>query len=198
MVISKNVFKDIRNTRTKRFLRSIYSLGTIAFMLSGCSFRGVYLYESSDQGTPLNSGEHRNFHFFTKDPNYDTGINLQSGANYSLDITILSYWIDSHIEKNEDQESIDERGFANSVMPYEFLGLTRRSKEHRWFELMLYQSRCSRESLRGISELNVNGENGSYNFTAACDGELTLFVNDSHGFYGNNVGYANITLSRVN
>ena len=117
MVTSKNFIKDTRNARTKRFMRSIYSLGTIAFMLSSCSFRGIYLYESSDQGTPLNGGEHRNFHFFTKDPNYDTGINLQSGANYSLDITILSYWIDSYIEKNEDQESLDERGFANSVMP---------------------------------------------------------------------------------
>ena len=192
MVTSKSIVKIMR------FTRSISCLSAIAFLLSSCSFPGIYLYESSDQGTPLNSGEQTNFHFFTKDPNYDTGINLQSGANYTLDITILSYWIDSYIEKNEDQEPLDERGFANSVMPYEFLGLPRRSKEHRWFELMLYQSRCSRESIRGITELRVNEEDGSYNFTAACDGELTLFVNDSHGFYGNNVGYANIALSRVN
>ncbi|MCH8264327.1 MAG: hypothetical protein IIC10_02935 [Proteobacteria bacterium] len=39
---------------------------------------------------------------------------------------------------------------------------------------------------------------GVYSFVAACDGKLTLFVNDSYGFYGSNADFANISLSRVN
>lgn len=181
----------------KKFTKSIPAVAAVAFTLSSCTFPGIRLYENSDQGETLNVGDARNVHFFTKDPNFDTGINLQSGARYTMDITILSYWIDSYIEKNENHEPLDERGFANSLMPFEFLASTKRVYGSRWFELMLYQSRCSRESLRGVTELEVD-ESGGYNFVAACDGELTLFVNDSRGFYGNNLGYANISLSRVN
>ncbi|MDD9891783.1 MAG: hypothetical protein OXU66_11325 [Gammaproteobacteria bacterium] len=182
---------------SKKIARPIVLAGLAALTLASCSFPGIRLYESSDQGESLNVGEAKNVHFFTKDPNFDTGINLQSGARYAMDIKILSYWIDSYIEENENREPLDERGFANSVMPFEFLASTKRVNGSRWFELMLYQSRCSRESLRGVTELEVD-ESGSYNFVATCDGELTLFVNDSHGFYSNNVGYANIALSRVN
>lgn len=177
----------------KSFLISI----SLLLILSSCQFPGIRLYESSDQGQPLNVGESTNVHFFTRNPNFNTGINLQSGSRYEMDITILSYWIDSYIDRNENDEPLDERGFANSLMPLELLASTKRSWDHRWFELMLYQSRCSRQSLYGVTDLEVD-EDGSYNFVAACDGELTLFVNDSHGFYGNNVGYANISLSRVN
>ncbi|NKB32859.1 MAG: hypothetical protein GKR91_07150 [Pseudomonadales bacterium] len=181
----------------KKFTKSVFSVCILTLTLSSCTFPGIRLYENNDQGEQLNVGQASNVHFFTKDPSFDTGIDLQSGARYALDITILSYWIDSHIEENENNEPLDERGFANSVMPFEFVAATKRSNSHRWFELMLYQSRCSRDSLRGVTELEVD-ESGSYNFVAACDGELTLFVNDSHGFYSNNVGYANISLSRVN
>jgi len=181
----------------KKITRSILLGSVLVLTLASCTFPGIRLYESSDQGESLNVGEAKNVHFFTKDPNFETGINLQSGARYVMDIAILSYWIDSYIEENENQEPLDERGFANSVMPFEFLAATKRVNGSRWFELMLYQSRCSRESLRGVTELEVD-ESGSYNFVAACDGELTLFVNDSRGFYSNNVGYANIALSRVN
>jgi|TARA_B110000196_G_scaffold317718_1_gene331437 hypothetical protein len=61
-----------------------------------------------------------------------------------------------------------------------------------------FQPNCVSDSLRGVTDLNVDEASGSYNFVAACDGKLTLFVNDSYGFYGNNVGFANISLSRVN
>ena len=40
--------------------------------------------------------------------------------------------------------------------------------------------------------------NGGYGLVAACDGKFTLSANDSDGFYGNNVGFANISLSWVN
>ena len=181
----------------KKVAKSVFTFCVVTFILSSCSFPGIRLYESSFQGEPLNVGEEKNVHFFTKDPNFGTGINLQFGARYTMDISILSYWIDQIYDQNENGEPINEMGFANSVMRYEWLTSTKRSPDHNWFELMLYQSRCSRNSLRGVSDLEVD-DSGSYNFVAACDGELTLFVNDSRGFYGNNVGYANISLSRLN
>lgn len=181
----------------KQIAELILIVNTIAFTLSSCTFPGIRIYESSYQGEELNVGDTSNFHFFTNDPNFDTGINLQSGSHYVMDITILSYWADSYIEKNGDREQLNESGFANSLMPLEFLALTKRSHDHHWFELMLYQSRCSRDSLHGVTELEVD-KDGSYNFVAVCDGELTLFVNDTFGFYSNNIGYASISLSRLN
>ena len=83
-------------------------------------------------------------------------------------------------------------------MPVQWLGWTRRSRSHNWFELMLMQPACRSGSLRGVSDLSIDEASGSYNFVATCDGNLTLFVNDSFGFYSNNAGYANIGLTRVN
>jgi hypothetical protein len=166
--------------------------------VGGCSLPHIQLFDNAEPGLALGSGEQVALHFFTRDPHYDSGIDLRSGARYNLDITILSYWIDGNIEHNEADEPLDERGFDNSLMPWEWIGMTRRSRQHRWFELMLYQPDCKRDSLRGITDLDLDEDNGSYNFVAACDGKLTLFVNDSHGFYSNNTGYANIALSRTN
>lgn len=189
--------------RTVRFL--VFSV--LAIGSSGCSLPGIVIFDDADPGISLGAGENANVHFFTTEANFDTGINLQSGNRYELNITILSYWIDSYIDRNEDNEPLDERGFSDSrmmlefedtVIPFVFARLTKRSYYHRWFELMLYQPNCKRDSLRGVTDLSIDADSGGYNFVAACDGKLTLFVNDSHGFYGNNVGYANISLSRVN
>ena len=83
-------------------------------------------------------------------------------------------------------------------MPLAAMALLKRSRDHNWFELMLLQANYKGSSLRGISDLNFDEASGSYNFVATCDGKLSLSVNDSHGFYGNNSGFASISLSRVN
>jgi len=167
-------------------------------LLASCAVPVVNLFSDADGGTNLGSGESSTVHFFTNDANFDTGVNLQAGQSYALDIALLSNWIDAYIEENEIGEELDETGFANSVMPLEFLGVTRRSRSHRWFELMMYQPNCGRESLRGVTDLNSDEESGAYRFVATCDGNLRLFVNDSPGFYTNNTGYASIRLSRLN
>lgn len=146
----------------------------------------------------LAPGESRSIDFFTSSHNLDSGILLQEGTRYSLAIVTLSHWIDGDIKSNENGEPLDQRGFSNALMPFAHLGIFRRSPDHRWFELMLYQAGCKSESLRGISELIMDESMGSYQFVAPCDGKLALFVNDSYGFYGNNAGYANIALSRSN
>jgi len=165
-----------------------------AATVTGCNTAGIPFFTTNDTSAVLAAGESANTHFFTSEMNHDSGIALEAGARYTVDITILSHWIDSDIETNEADQPLDEKGFANSLMPWQWTGLTRRSQSHNWFELMLKQPGCS---VLGVSDLE-NNDNGGYNFTANCSGQLRLFVNDTVGFYGNNVGYANITVSRLN
>lgn len=169
-----------------------------AFTLTACATPAWLPFGNNDSGQALAPGEQATLHFFTKDPAFDTGLRLQSGATYQLDVKLLSHWIDSDIERNERAEKLDEKGFDNSLMRAEWMGWLRRSRTHNWFELMLMQPNCKSGSLKGVSDLTIDEASGSYNFVATCDGNLTLFVNDSHGFYSNNAGYANIALSRVN
>lgn len=149
-------------------------------------------------GEPLSPGESATLHFFTVEPNFDTGVGLTGGSSYSLNLSLLSNWNDAHIGENENGEELDELGFADSVMPYEWVSKLKRSANNRWFELMLYQPNCRQESMKGVSELRYDSESGDYNFVASCTGPLSLFVNDTRGFYGNNSGFANIVLTRVN
>lgn len=151
----------------------------------------------ADPGAVLMPGEKATLQFFTNIPNFDTEVGLQANTRYALRINLLSHWVDSTIDKNENEQPLDQYGFADSVMPIPAVSLLKRSREHNWFELMLVQANCKRSSLTGISDLTFDEASGSYNFVATCDGKLTLFVNDSHGFYGNNSGFASISLSRV-
>jgi len=151
----------------------------------------------AEPGQVLMPGETASLKFFTNITNFDTEVGLQANARYELKIDLLSNWVDSTIEKNENDKALDQYGFADSLMSLPAASLLKRSRDHKWFELMLLQANCKRSSLVGISDLTFDEDSGSYNFVATCDGKLTLFVNDSYGFYGNNSGFASISLSRV-
>ena len=183
-------------TKPAKLVSGILLMSSVT--LSSCAVPLVTLFNADNPADALGVGESSNVHFFTSVANFDTELNLGAGNTYEMDIAILSHWIDSDIDENENGEPLNEFGFANSVMPLEAFGMTRRSRNHQWFELMMYQANCGRESLRGVSDLNYDEASGSYRFVATCDGNLRLFVNDSPGFYVNNAGYANIKLSRVN
>lgn len=148
-------------------------------------------------GQILAPGESSTVHFFTRIADVDSGVILEAEGHYELRINLINHWVDSYIAVNENDEPLDEMGFANSLMPYSLLGSLRRSTSHQWFELMLHQPRCTADSLRGVSDLQLNESSGSYQFVAACDGKLALFVNDNYLTYSNNSGYANIAISRV-
>ena len=169
-----------------------------ALLLVGCSVPGISIYGDAEPGTPVGSGEQHSVHFFTRDPNFDTGLSFNQGNRYRMKIALLSNWIDGNIEENEAGDELDEAGFDNSLMPTEWMGQTRRSRSHNWFELMLYQPNCAGSSRMGISELEFDENSNSYLFEAVCDGKLSLYVNDTHFFYINNAGYANIQFSRLN
>ena len=171
-------------------------IGLIVAGLAACTTAPVSLMDSRP-GHSLARGESAQMHFFTNISDFDTGVELAAGARYGLHIRLLSNWTDASITENESGLDIDERGFANSQMPWPWLRHFRRSGQHRWFELMLYQPRCAGESLAGISDLEFDESSSSYYFVANCDGKLALFVNDSYVTYANNAGYANIALSRV-
>ncbi len=183
------------STKTSITLKCI-ALAFGAVAISSCSIPGIPLLSSNASGATLATGESANTHFFTSEMNHDSGIALEAGGRYAVNITILSNWIDSDIATNEADQPLDETGFANSLMPWDWVGLTRRSKQHNWFELMLKQPGCG--GAVGVSDLEFDESAGHYNFTADCSGQLQLFVNDTIGFYGNNVGYANIQVSRLN
>lgn len=166
--------------------------------LTACAVPGWMSRGDAEPAEVLASGDKATVKFFTNEPNFDTELGLRANVQYRLKINQLSNWMDSTIEKNENDRDLDQYGFADSMMPLKAAALLKRSRDHNWFELMLTQANCKRSSLQGISDLNFDEASGSYNFVATCDGKLTLFVNDSYGFYGNNSGFASISLSRMN
>lgn len=177
-------------------LRSAIALFML-FTLAGCALPGWMSRGDAEPGQVLGPGESATVRFFTNVANLDTEVGLQANAQYQLKVDLLSNWVDSTIDHNENGKDLDQYGFADSKMPLAAASLLKRSRSHNWFELMLVQANCKRSSLQGISDLTFDEASGSYNFVATCDGKLTLFVNDSYGFYGNNVGFASISLSRV-
>lgn len=163
-------------------------------------FTGRILYSTFTRSPPgrfLPVGQDVSFYHFPRETSNDTRILVEAGGRYALDIVDLKDWADNSIWKNEAGELLDERGFSNSLMPFSWMGHTRRSREHRWFELLLYQSECRRESLKGASDMERDAS-GRYIFEPVCDGRLVFFVNDARGFYGNNHGSTRLVLSRIN
>jgi len=178
-------------------LSTLAAVCSAGILLTACQNPVASVFGTGAPGAPLAVGEEVKIDFFTNAMKLDTGVELEAGSAYALRIATLSNWIDLDIEANEAGGKLDERGFGNSLMRWEWMGYLRRSREHNWFELMLHQPACPRASLVGVSELAFDAASGEYRFTATCDGKLALFVNDSVGRYGDNAGYANISLSRL-
>ena len=174
------------------------SICVFLLILSSCNARLYIDQLPGSEGELLSIGESANFQFFTNEPAATSGLRLIDGGNYQIQLTLLSNWIDGSIDQNENGQLLNEIGFADNLMPLHSLSILKRSREHRWFELMLYLDSCSGESLLGVSDLAIDEASGSYNYNASCSGDLKLFVNDSQGFYGNNAGFANIKITRLN
>jgi hypothetical protein len=166
--------------------------------LSSCNARLYIDQLPGSEGEVLSVGETANFLFFTNEPASNSGLSLVNGGAYQIQFSLLSNWIDGSIDQNENGQLLDETGFADSLMPLHSMSMLKRSRDHRWFELMLYLDGCSRASLLGISDLSFDETTGSYNYDASCSGDLKLFVNDSQGFYSNNAGFTNVKITRLN
>jgi hypothetical protein len=154
-------------------------------------------YKPVDPGR-LSMGESASFHFFPNNARASANIALQAGKDYAIQFALLSNWADGKIDTNETGNPLDAMGFADSLMPVESYNLLKRSRAHRWFELLVYQEGCKGESLKGLHELAYDVQQQSYRYHAPCDGVLRLHVNDAWGFYGNNSGFSSIRLTRLN
>ena len=167
-------------------------------LLTACNATMYIDQDPGDTGRALAPGQTASFRLFTTDPSTHSGLSLTSGASYRLEFPIVSNWIDGEIEADENGDPLGLNGFADSQMPTDSFALLKRSRQHRWFELMLYQDGCRRDSLIGISQLTFDAPSNSYFYQAPCSGDLKLFVNDGQGFYVNNVGYAQVRITRTN
>jgi len=172
----------------------LFTLG----LLGACNARMYIDQEPGNTGRALAPGQSATFRFFTTDPAARSGLNLASGASYGVQIPLVSNWIDGDIDTDENGAPLGPAGFADSQMPVDALSLVKRSRQHRWFELMFYQDGCRRESLVGLTDLPFDENTGAYIYQAPCSGDLKLFVNDGQGFYINNVGFARVTVTRGN
>ena len=166
-------------------------------VMTACTYnvRLPYIYEG-DPGVELQPGESATLQFFTNDSRADTGVALVAGVDYDIQINQLSNWIDGDIARNERGEPLGVDGFADSLMSLESFNLVKRSRAHRWFELMIFQDNCPGESLRGFTELEFDADNNSWHYRAVCSGKASLHVNDAFGFYANNAGFASVTFTR--
>lgn len=167
-------------------------------LLTGCNTMMYIDPDPGNSGQSLTTGQSASFRLFTTQPANHSGVNLTAGASYRLEFPIVSNWIDGPVETDENGNAIGLSGFADSQMPMESLSLLKRSRQHRWFELMLYSDGCRRDSLIGISQLSFDTTSDAYIYQAPCNGDLKLFVNDSQGFYINNVGFAQVRITRIN
>lgn len=175
-----------------------YPVLLILTLLTGCNSIMYIDADLGNSGQSLAPGQSTSFRFFTTEPTSHSGVNMAEGGSYRLEFPLVSNWIDGSIESDENGNPIGLGGFADSQMPLDSIALLKRSRQHRWFELMVYQDGCRRDSLSGISELSYDEASSSYLYQAPCEGDLKLFVNDSQGFYTNNVGFAHIRITRTN
>ena len=119
----------------KKFKALAAILDTVS--LSACIVPGWMSIGDAQPGNVLMPGRTAALQFFTTIPNFDTEVGLQANVQYEFKTNLLSNWVDSNIDKNEKRQSLDQYGFANSVMPLPAVSLLKRSREHNWFELML-------------------------------------------------------------
>lgn len=167
-------------------------------LLASCNARMYLDQVPGDDGLVLAPGQTTSFRFFTTDAAGDSGLNLTGGATYRLQIPQVSNWRDGTIDSDENGQPLGPAGFADSQMPLAAFALLKRSRQHRWFELMFYQDGCRRSSLVGLSDLAYDPATDSYRYQAPCSGDLILFVNDSQGAFVNNLGFARISVTREN
>lgn len=84
-----------------RYLKTLFVTLISAFALSGCTLVERLGLHDADPGQSLAPGERVTLHFFTKIPNFDSGVALQAGVRYELDVVLLSNWVDSYIAHND-------------------------------------------------------------------------------------------------
>jgi hypothetical protein len=108
----------------------------------------------------------------------DTGVLLRAGARYEFSAT--GTWHDR-------QYATDADGYPSSTLLLKLAEPLRRVRSANWFTLIGAIDRDERSAFR-------MGSKGV--FSAAKDGQLTCFANDTPLTYGNNSGSVSLTVTR--
>jgi hypothetical protein len=114
-----------------------------------------------------------------REPRNASGIELEAGATYGIDISAPQRWWDAWIGCGPEGHD------AWYLRPFTRL---RRSPPHRWMALM-----GAVEGARDAPFLLVPGGE----LVPTRTGELLCFANDSRGMYWNNRGRLSLTLRRL-
>jgi uncharacterized protein (DUF2235 family) len=156
---------------------------------------GGAVCKSRAPATALAPGEEKVVVFATNDPCFATGVRLEEGVKYRIEITPTLPWKDDRI----DVHSLDGFSSRDPAAPW-YMGLAtplRRNMSDKWFKPFARIGRLSPTDrpLGKVTELDDLGRSG----------ELFLFVNDAviglpwmwDRFYANNQGQARVVIRRV-
>ena len=128
--------------------------------------------------------ESHEVHFETAQPLFPTEVYVEEGETYEIQVRNLDDWYD----KSEPVDSAN--GLAKDLwvhLPFRALRIGPRNPNEKIFQLNASVGVDGQPI--GIGEKN--------RFTANQSGQLFLFVNDIPGFYANNHGTADVTITRV-
>jgi hypothetical protein len=143
--------------------------------------------ERSTQGRRLAIGEAHTFRVAARDRYSWSGVTLEEGGRYRLDVSADQTWHDASITCGAGGWTSDELPGWKAALVRLAEG-KRRVPEANWFELI------------GALEANEStlfriGVRGSY--TAPREADLYAFANDLPSMYGNNTGEISVTIERV-
>lgn len=139
--------------------------------------------------------------FETADPLFASGVFVQAGAEYRVEVTDEKDWVDLNIPTGPDgfAPTAGQRrlAFLRVFGPRRNLGSA--------IELKKYLGQEKSDDQRNMFEMLASiGPDGvpirigkSANFNAVSSGQLYFYVNDFPGFYCNNKGTALITVERI-
>ncbi|MFT5914625.1 MAG: hypothetical protein ACI81T_001115 [Bacteroidia bacterium] len=104
-----------------------------------------------------------------------SGITVNSGEQYK--ITAAGTWTDWYIDT-------DANGYSNWYL--KLFTLLKRSKYENWFKLIATTNRNQQYPIGSSSTITI-GQSG----------DLDFFANDANGFYWNNYGSIDVTITRI-
>lgn len=131
--------------------------------------------DTADNPNRLAVDESKTFEVFAAERWNFTMLEVEAGETYRL--TSAGTWIDLNIET-------DANGFSDEIL--DAFSHLKRNTDAKWFELIASIDTTSQHIVGGEREVTFNES-----------GTLSLFANDAEGFYGNNSGSINTTITRL-
>jgi hypothetical protein len=144
-------------------------------------------YHPTAVAAPLQVGGRATFPVRAADLYNWSGVRLQRGASYRVEVVGDQRWIDGGV-------TADAEGWDSSVLPFFKETIVKRFEDNRrvptanWFALIAAVD----DEDTALFKVGKRGE-----FTAPEDGDLYAFANDLKGKYGNNQGQITATVERL-